>query len=245
MSVLLTAQLKQALHARGVECLFLPETVTLPKDIVLEPPCSLKWMQIIHSLELGSFSYAVSGFFFGAKIGRYTSIGESVQIGRGDHPTRWLSTSPGFYLNEPFFDVGHSFNGATEFHEYRPVVDGFAPLPLFKPVNIGHDVWIGHGAFIRPGVTIGNGAIIGAYAVVTRDVPPYAIVAGNPASIRRYRFPEELVARLNSSNWWSLAPWQLRGIDVSRPDEHIGEIEYRVAGTPAYEPGRFRLRDIA
>ncbi|MCF1708013.1 CatB-related O-acetyltransferase [Tabrizicola sp. J26] len=67
---------------------------------------------------------------------------------------------------------------------------------------IGNDVWIGHGALILPGVTIGNGAIIGAGAVVARDVPDYAIVAGNPARVIRYRFDPEVIERLNRIAWW-------------------------------------------
>jgi acetyltransferase-like isoleucine patch superfamily enzyme len=69
-------------------------------------------------------------------------------------------------------------------------------------VVIGNDVWIGFGAIILSGVTIGDGAAIGACSVVTRDVPPYAIAAGNPAQIIRYRFPEEIVATLLRIKWW-------------------------------------------
>ena len=67
----------------------------LPADTVFEPPCSIKWMRAEHSLRLGAFSYAVSGYYFAAAIGRYESIGEQVQVGRGSHPVRWASTSPG------------------------------------------------------------------------------------------------------------------------------------------------------
>lgn len=244
MDVIVSSKLKSALHDRGVECFYAPDTFSLPEHTVFEPPCSLKWMAVFYSLEISSFSYAVSGFFMGTRIGRYVSIGENVQIGRGDHPKNWLSTSPSFYLQEPFFDVGNSFVGAKEFHGHKPLLAGCAPLPLFKPITIGHDVWIGNGAFIRQGITIGNGAIVGACAVVTHDVPPYAIVAGNPASVRGYRFAKEVIDRLNSICWWNRAPWQLKGIDVSRPETNIDEIESRVAGTPAFEPGSFQLREI-
>ena len=73
---------------------------------------------------------------------------------------------------------------------------GKVPTQL-KLTNIGNDVYIGHAAFIRPGVTIGHGAIVAAHAVVVKDVPPYAIVAGNPAVVKKYRFAPEQIARVS------------------------------------------------
>ncbi|WP_305076003.1 CatB-related O-acetyltransferase [Methylosinus sp. RM1] len=202
-------------------------------------------MDIQHQLVIGSFSYAVSGYYFACEIGRYVSIGEQVQAGRGDHPHAWLSTSPMFYLTTPLFDVGTAnFVGAPELYNYRPNLDGVAPLPFVRPVKIGNDVWIGHGAFIKPGVNIGDGAVVAACAVVTRDVPPYSIVGGNPAKVIKYRFPEELRERLLACRWWRLAPWQLRGIDVSRPELSIDTLERRVAGTPPFEPGYLEYKTL-
>ena len=244
MRIRITPELVEKLKQQGVEC-FLTPGGWLPKDTFLEPPCSLKWMAVHHSLSLGAFSYAVSGYFFGVRIGRYVSIGEMVQIGRGDHPTSWLSTSPAFYHNPELFGVGHQFLGAADFHVFRPTLPVGARPSSFKPVTIGNDVWIGHGAFIRAGVTVGDGSIVGAHAVVTRDVPPYAIVAGNPATLRRLRFSDELVERLQAVQWWRLAPWQLRGIDVTNIPQSIDEIERRTAGTPPYVPGLLSINTIA
>jgi len=67
---------------------------------------------------------------------------------------------------------------------------------------VGHDVWLGYSALVLPGVRIGHGAVVAAASVVARDVPPYAIVAGNPARVIRSRFPEEDVARLLRAAWW-------------------------------------------
>jgi len=74
--------------------------------------------------------------------------------------------------------------------------------PFKGDTTIGHDVWIGHAAVIMPGVTVGNGAIVAAGTVVTRDVPAYAIVAGNPGSVVRYRFDEQAIRRLLQLEWW-------------------------------------------
>jgi acetyltransferase-like isoleucine patch superfamily enzyme len=71
------------------------------------------------------------------------------------------------------------------------------------PVVIGNDVWVGAGAIILSGVSIGDGAIVAAGAVVTKDVPPYAIVGGNPAKLIRYRFSEDQIAKLLSISWWN------------------------------------------
>jgi virginiamycin A acetyltransferase len=79
---------------------------------------------------------------------------------------------------------------------------------------VGHDVWIGHGAMLLPGLRIGSGAIVGAGAVVARDVPPYAVVAGNPARVVRMRFPEAEVARLLDFAWWD---WPDERIEAALP----------------------------
>ncbi len=82
--------------------------------------------------------------------------------------------------------------------------------PPAQRVLIGHDVWIGRSAIVLPGVTVGDGAVVGAGAVVTKDVPPYAIVAGNPAQLIRYRFDEPTVQRLQATAWWLLDDAALR-----------------------------------
>lgn len=242
MRITLTNDIKKYLADHGIESLHQIGAAPLPGLGFLEPPCSIKWLQSDYSLSLGAFSYCVSGYYFACEIGRYCSIGEEVQAGRGDHPKEWLSTSPFFYHLTPMFAVGTDFEGGRDNAIFKPVLNGCAPLPQVKPVKIGNDVWIGHGAFIRPGVVIGNGAIVASGSIVTRDVPPYAVVAGNPARVKKYRFPEEIAQRLSASQWWRLAPWQLQGIDVSRPIENIDAIERRVTATQPFAP---RLIDLS
>ncbi|WP_299146574.1 CatB-related O-acetyltransferase [uncultured Tateyamaria sp.] len=204
----------RALKSRGIEVL--PRggsSVTLPHHTVLEAPGSLKWTQYEHSIELGAFSYQVSGYCFAARIGRYCSMGENIQIGRQNHPTTWVSTSPAFYLGDRLFDLDKGFAGGAEYHGYK--FDFQGPATKARITTIGNDVWIGHGAYIGAGVNIGDGAIVAAHAVVTRDVPPYAVVAGNPAVIKKMRVPPKLISPLLRSRWWRYAPWQIDHLDPS------------------------------
>ena len=121
-------------------------------------------------------------------IGKFCSIGPEVRIGLGIHPTNLNSTYPGFYTNSEYYRVEklYDFNGEE-----------------YKQVEIGNDVWIGARATILDGVKIGDGAIIATGAVVTKDVPPYAIVGGVPAKIIKYRFDENRIKELLAEQWWN------------------------------------------
>jgi acetyltransferase-like isoleucine patch superfamily enzyme len=117
------------------------------------------------------------------------------------HPLEWVSTNPFLYL------VNREFTK-------EPV-----PLPEScrahnKKAVIGHDVWIGEGARILRSVCLGHGCVVAAGSVVTKDVPPYAIVAGVPAKIIRYRVPEELIPGLIEIAWWR---WPLKKIQKHLP----------------------------
>lgn len=230
------------LKQRGIEVL--PRggngLVNLPKGSRIEAPSSLKWTTYEHSLELGAFSYQVSGYCFAARIGRYCSFGEEVQIGRQNHPLTWVSTSPAFYLGDKLFGLGDDFPDAEAYHSYKFSYQG--PPTRAKITRIGNDVWIGHGAYINAGVTIGDGAIVAANAVVSKDVPAYAVVAGNPAVIKKYRLPPELITPVLRSRWWRYAPWQLQHLDPSNPAQFAASV-IQMEGQPVYEPDTFVVED--
>jgi acetyltransferase-like isoleucine patch superfamily enzyme len=117
------------------------------------------------------------------RIGRYCSIARGARILNHNHPGGFKSTS-GIFFNPHFGLCDHS-------------------LVEFNPLEIGNDVWIGANAVVLPEVNrIGDGAIIGAGAVVSRDVPPYAVVLGNPARVIKYRFEEDVIAALLEERWW-------------------------------------------
>jgi acetyltransferase-like isoleucine patch superfamily enzyme len=122
----------------------------------------------------------------GTEFGNYCSIASGVKIFRANHPAEQFTTHPLLY-NPVMGLVDHDMLN-------RP------------PLEIGHDVWIGSNAIICPRVRkIGNGAIIGAGSVVTKDVPPYTIIAGNPAKIIRKRFSDDIMLKLEMSKWWELS----------------------------------------
>ena len=214
------------LRQRGVEVLprgeFGMSSVTLPLQTRIEAPASLKWTQYEHSLHLGAFSYQVSGYAFAARIGRYCSFGEGVQIGRQNHPLHLISTSPAFYLHDGIFDLGDGFTGAAEWHDFA-FRHATAPTKA-RETHIGNDVWIGHGAYVAAGVTIGDGAVVAAHAVVTKPVPPYAVVAGNPAVIKKHRISPYFISPMLRCRWWRFAPWQLAHLDIGNPIEFIGGV---------------------
>lgn len=223
------------LNKAGVEVLNrkAQPSVTLPRNTRVEAPAGLKWTEVGHSLNLGAFSYQVSGYLFAARVGRYCSFGEEVQIGRQDHPTGWLSSSPAFYMGRRIFGLCEGFVGAKEFARFEPRPG--VPHTELKITRIGHDVWIGHGATIRAGVKIGTGAVVASGAVVVKDVPPYAVVAGNPAIIKKFRLPPEMIGWMLRSRWWRFAPWQLSHVDVTQPREVLKGLEAMV-DTPPFEP---------
>jgi len=129
---------------------------------------------------IGSYTYiGRSSAITRATIGRYCSLADNVTIGPGEHSLSAVSTSALFY-DDPW-DV------LTE-----------------KKLTIGDDVWIGVNAIVLRDVEIGTGAVVAAGAVVTKSVPPFAIVAGVPARVIGYRFPEEEQMKILASRWWEL-----------------------------------------
>jgi acetyltransferase-like isoleucine patch superfamily enzyme len=138
---------------------------------------------------VGEFSYGVPGVkTWGVDgklhIGRYCSFAGGVEVLLGgNHRTDWVTTYP---FNALHPDARHI--------KGHPSTNG--------DVNIGNDVWVGQRCVILSGVTVGDGACLAAESVVTRDVPPYSIVGGNPAKIIRYRFNEQQIAALLVIKWW-------------------------------------------
>ena len=151
----------------------------------------------ILNTKVGLGSYCGGGCFLkNATIGRYCSIGENVVTICGRHPINFVSTHPAFYSARK--QAGFSYVSEEKFCEFQ-YIDAARQIA----VVIGNDVWIGSFVRILEGVSIGDGAVIGAGALVTKNVPPYAVVGGVPAKILRYRFSDDIIRVVNQSNWWN------------------------------------------
>ncbi len=167
-----------------------------------------------HGWEIGDHTYGIPGVIEEVlgklRIGKYTSIAAGVKICFADHRTDTVSTYPFTVLNS-----------------YFPA----APLTTSSHISkgdvvIGNDVWIGTDAFISHGVTIGDGAVIGARSIVTRNVPPYAVVVGTPAHVVRHRFPDATIAALLSLAWWN---WPDETVNAYLPLMTTGDVDGFIA----------------
>lgn len=150
----------------------------------------------IVNCNIGKYTYIYGTSVVNAKVGAFCSIAAGSSIGGGSHPTDWVSSSPVFYKGRNVLKKNFSHN---EYLEYKETV-------------VGNDVWIGSKCNIKGGVTIGDGAVIGMGSIVTKNVPPYEIWAGNPAKPIRKRFDDETIEKLLELKWWD---W---------PDEEIKKL---------------------
>lgn len=172
-----------------------------------EPPVIIgSGVALYPEVEIGMHSYANGGYICDrTRIGRFCSIAYYTTIGIGSHDIDFISTHPwtAKASHDPTFTRSNNWAAWTE---------------------VGHDVWVDQGATILKGVRIGTGAVIAAGAVVSSDVPPYAVVGGVPARIIKYRFDAQTIGRLLASEWWTL-PLEflltLRPNNISECLDHI------------------------
>lgn len=144
----------------------------------------------INKVSIGDYSYiGKSTIIHDTTIGKFCSISDCCVIGLPAHFISTISSSPLFNYRK---------NGTKASWVHMDMRE----IPF--DVEIGNDVWIGYGAMIAGPVRIGDGAVVAGGAVVTKDVPPYAIVGGVPAKVIRYRFSQEVIDELNGLQWWNL-----------------------------------------
>ena len=144
--------------------------------------------QVVNST-IGRYSYVTRGTdVLYCDIGSFCSISGGCVIGGPSHPVEWVSTSP-------------VFEGCSSALKKK-----FAKIPYnpYKTTTIGNDVWIGNNVLVKAGVKISDGAVIGMGSVVTKDVGPYEIWAGNPAKLIKKRFDDETIEKLLKTQWWNL-----------------------------------------
>jgi acetyltransferase-like isoleucine patch superfamily enzyme len=167
-------------------------------------------------VEVGDYTYGQPAIHYAAedapvKIGRFTSMAFNIQFFlKMDHRPDWVT-------NYPFSGLGDMFPQAMGI-EGHPTCRG--------GITIGNDVWIAANVIVLSGVTIGDGAVVMQGSVVTEDVPPYAIFAGNPARLLRYRFSPEQIASLLAIRWWDWPPIKMQ---LSLKDLCSGDIDAFIA----------------
>ena len=225
--VLLDRQLKRALAQNACRLDSGIRGLRRDTELTLERGVKLHQVKINSSqLTIGAYTDIVSGTELQnvSHIGRYCSIARDVTIGqhRKSHPLDWLSSHSAL--------VGLRQRHAGLAHDHEDI----------RQTVIGHDVWIGMDVLILEGITIGTGAVIGAQSLITKDVPPYAIVVGSPGKVQRYRFDPQTIEGLLASQWWNLTPDQLAKLPledpikllealkgVAVPDSHPGSVVVR------------------
>jgi phosphonate metabolism protein (transferase hexapeptide repeat family) len=160
---------------------------------------------------MGDYSYVVNdGEVAYAVIGKFCSIASHVRLNPGNHPM-WRASQSHFTYRASAYWPGQEEDEAEVFDWRRST-----------PVALGHDVWIGYGAVVLPGRGVGTGAVVGAGAVVTRDVPPYAVAVGNPARVVRPRFAPPVAERLLALAWWD---WDHERLRLALPDFRALSVE--------------------
>lgn len=157
---------------------------------------------VYRQYEIGDWSYGNPDILYSwgeeatLTIGKFCSIASRVCIMLGgEHNVDWITTYP----FNPLFADAAPFLG-------HPKTKG--------SVTIGHDVWIGYDSLLLSGISIGNGAVIAARSTVTKDIPPYAIAAGSPTRVIRYRFLPSIINDLQRIGWWN---WPLEHIRAAWP----------------------------
>lgn len=151
---------------------------------------------------LDDYSYVVTDVsVIYATIGKFCSIAAASRINPGNHPLERAALHH-FTYRSAAYGMGEDDSAFFDWRRDHRVV-------------LGNDVWIGHGAVVLPGVTIGTGAVLGAGAVASKDIPPFAIAAGVPARVLRYRFPPDTIDRLLRLGWWE---WTHDRLAAALPD---------------------------
>jgi acetyltransferase-like isoleucine patch superfamily enzyme len=141
-------------------------------------------------------------------IGAFCSIADKVQLFLGgNHRTDWVTTYP----------FGHIHRAVFPWHgDGHPSTKG--------DIRIGNDVWLGSGCTIMSGVTIGDGAVVAANSTVVKDVPPYAVVGGNPATVVKYRFTPEQISALLLNPWWEKSDSEIQELIPLLCSNNINEL---------------------
>ncbi|WP_269520979.1 CatB-related O-acetyltransferase [Alteromonas sp. BMJM2] len=189
---------------------------------------------------IGFNSYSHSPLPEKMKVGRYCSIGEGLKVLDSQHPVNQLSSSHFTWKPQSVFvDAYFKDNELDSLEKPTFDVNGIKPFPVLK-----NDVWVGQNVTLSTGITIGNGAIVAANSVVTKSVPDYAIVGGNPAKIIKYRFSDYQREELLKTEWWK---YDLKGfahLDTKSVFHFLRQWKEAAGTLSEYTPEKLVLPDV-
>lgn len=220
---------------------FIAETnINMPSKLKIEPYTGFFAGSVLYSM--GAYSYSWGSFPISIKIGRYCSIAQQVTQMDYQHPYDRFTTSVITYMPDVSFVKNAIENAQNTTFKFSPFVG------INKdPIIIGNDVWVCRGVQIKQGVKIGDGAILGARALVTKDVPPYAIVGGMPAKVIKYRFSDNIIEELLKLRWWDYNFVDLKDFQSDMDIlSFIGRFQDEIAkdNLKKYEPTVLTAEDI-
>lgn len=196
------------------------QLIEIQKEIEIESYCTFWGRAGYRIVSMGAFSYSNSNLPLTVSIGRYSSIGGGLQVLGDRHPLEWVTTCPSLYapnsglVKALIEDTGRG----TFFREYDR---------SHRPVKIGNDVWIGQNVTLAQGIEVGDGAVIAGNSMVTKNVPPYVIVGGNPAKIIRKRFSDTAIELLLKSQWWRYSIQDFSDLEIKNPILFCHQFEER------------------
>lgn len=194
---------------------YIPQRLTFTDDDEIEPYTGFLAGGTL--ITMGSFSTSRSALMYGTRVGRYCSIGDGVKVMGDTHPYRWLTP------NRFIYDRRSAPTSAyLQDHPGSLPRRNIGKLQKPRPV-IQNDVWIAANVTLAKGITVHSGAVVCSNSVVTKDVPPYTIVGGNPAKVIRPRFPDHLIDSLIHLQWWLYEPRQHFHLNLENVDQFVEE----------------------
>lgn len=186
--------------------------------------------------QMGAFSYAWSTLPTNTVVGRYCSIAQGVSALGFRHPIERISSSS-FTYDKDFIIFSNALKKEKGLFQTQTIP------PEESRITIHNDVWIGANAVLKPGITIGDGAVIAANAIVVKDVPAFSVHGGNPAKQIKWRFPREIIDKIQSSAWWKYKFTDFEELNFSDPVAFVERLGERIGRSEIseYQPSGITL----